>query len=156
MQTLAARPEVSYVYANTAQRVALPEPAGAAPRAAPDDIEWNIELVNAPQVWAAGVTGQGVVIGGQDTGYDWEHEALQAQYRGWDGSTADHDYNWHDAIHKNDPHTGSGNPCGFNSAVPCDDQGHGTHTMGTMVGETATRQIGMAPGACLLYTSRCV
>ena len=147
VQTLAARPEVSYVYANTAQRVALPEPAVAAPRAAPDDIEWNIELVNAPQVWAAGVTGQGVVIGGQDTGYDWEHEALQAQYRGWDGSTADHDYNWHDAIHKNDPHTGSGNPCGFNSAVPCDDQGHGTHTMGTMVGETATRQIGMAPGA---------
>ena len=82
MQTLAARPEVSYVYANTAQRVALPGPAVAAPRAAREGIEWNIELVNAPQVWAAGVTGQGVVIGGQDTGYDWEHEALQAQYRG--------------------------------------------------------------------------
>ena len=147
VQMLAARSDVSYVYANTAQRVALPEPSPAAPRAATDGIEWNIALVNAPQVWAAGVTGQGAVIGGQDTGYDWQHEALQAQYRGWNGAQADHDYSWHDAIHENNPNTGPGNPCGFNSIEPCDDNNHGTHTMGTMVGATATRQMGMAPSA---------
>ena len=146
-QTLAARPDVSHVYANTAQRVGLPEPSAAAPRALTEGIEWNIALVNAPQVWAAGVTGQGAVIGGQDTGYDWQHEALRAQYRGWNGAQANHNYNWHDAIHENNPNTGSGNPCGFDAPAPCDDQSHGTHTMGTMVGATATHQIGMAPGA---------
>jgi uncharacterized repeat protein (TIGR01451 family) len=94
------------------------------------------------------VTGQGAVIGGQDTGYDWDHEALINQYRGWNGSIANHDYNWHDAIHADDPNTPSGNPCGFNSPIPCDDYSHGTHTMGTMVGDNGiNRKIGMAPGA---------
>ena len=31
-------------------------------------IEWNISHINAPAVWNMGYTGQGVVIGGQDTG----------------------------------------------------------------------------------------
>jgi subtilisin family serine protease len=111
-------------------------------------VEWNIELVGAPEVWASGVRGQNVVIGGQDTGYEWQHPALVNQYRGWNGSTADHNYNWHDAIHNNNPNTAPGNPCGFDSPQPCDDHGHGTHTMGTMVGDDgAGNQIGMAPHA---------
>ena len=40
-----------------------------------------------------------MVIGGEDTGYQWDHPILKPQYRGWNGSTADHNYNWHDAIH---------------------------------------------------------
>lgn len=111
-------------------------------------LDWNIELVNAPDVWAQGVTGQGAVVGGQDTGYDWQHPALKNQYRGWDGQSASHTYNWHDAIHEDNPQTSPGNPCGFDSPEPCDDRGHGTHTMGTMVGEDGVdNQIGMAPGA---------
>lgn len=107
-------------------------------------MEWNLQLVGADQVWALGATGQGVVIGGQDTGYDWDHPALIEQYRGWDGLSADHNYNWHDAIHSN-----SGfNDCGADSPEPCDDNRHGTHTMGTMVGDDgAGNQVGMAPGA---------
>ena len=147
VQTLAARPEVSNVYANTAQRVALPAPTRAVQRATTEGIEWNVAFVGAPAVWAKGITGQGAVIGGQDTGYDWQHEALKAQYRGWGGRAADHDYSWHDAIHADNPNTSPGNPCGFNAPAPCDDDGHGTHTMGTMVGATATRNLGMAPGA---------
>jgi len=66
------------------------------------------------------------------------------QYRGWDGTTANHDYNWHDAIHVDDP----SNDCGHDSPEPCDDHGHGTHTMGIMVGDDGgTHQIGVAPGA---------
>ena len=147
VQTLAARPDVAHVYANIAQRVGLPEPSVTALKTVSEGVEENITFVGAPEVWAAGVTGQGAVIGGQDTGYEWQHEALQAQYRGWNGSAADHDYNWHDAIHQNNPNTAPGNPCGFDAAAPCDDHGHGTHTMGTMVGATATRTLGMAPGA---------
>ena len=73
----------------------------------------------------------------------WTHNALKPHYRGWDGQNADHDYNWHDSIHD-----GVGNPCGINSPFPCDDQAHGTHTTGTMVGDDGQgNQIGMAPGA---------
>jgi len=95
-----------------------------------------------------GYTGQGVVIGGQDTGYNWDHPALINQYRGWDGVVADHNHNWHDAIHEDNPHSSGENNCGFDSIVPCDDNGHGTHTMGIMVGDDgASHQIGVAPGA---------
>ena len=120
---------------------------------------WGVNRVDAPWAWEQGYTGEGVVVAGQDTGYAWEHEALMATYRGYDANTdtVDHSYNWHDAIHEDLPPT-TGNPCGFDSPVPCDDHGHGTHTMGTMVGNNqdpadptwpagATEAIGVAPGA---------
>ena len=146
---LAARPEVARIAANPRVRQVLPEsqPSGAG-LLAPQGVEWNVAHVNADDVWTLGYTGQGVVVAGQDTGYEWDHPALINQYRGYDGVTATHDYNWHDAIHANDPHTGAGNPCGFDSPNPCDDDGHGTHTMGSIVGDDAAgNQIGVAPGA---------
>jgi len=142
VQALAQRADVAHIFANPAVR--LQEPAANAPyqAEAPAGIEWNISLVGAPQVWAQGVTGQGAVVAGQDTGYDWTHPALKPHYRGWNGSSANHNYNWHDAIHS------GGGGCGANSPEPCDDNDHGTHTMGTMVGDDGgTNQIGMAPGA---------
>jgi subtilisin family serine protease len=67
---------------------------------------------------------------------------LIAQYRGYNGVTATHDYNWHDAIHS------AGSDCGADSPAPCDDNSHGTHTMGTIVGDDGLgNQIGVAPGA---------
>ena len=35
----------------------------------------------------------------------------------------------------------------MDSQEPCDDQGHGTHTMGTMIGSEGDNQIGVAPDA---------
>ncbi len=142
VRRLAARPDVAHIFANP--KVRLQQPAANAPFGAnaPAGIEWNISLVGAPQVWAQGVTGQGAVVAGQDTGYDWTHPALKDKYRGWNGSSADHNYNWHDAIHS------GGGVCGADSPQPCDDNQHGTHTMGTMVGDDGgANQIGMAPGA---------
>lgn len=110
--------------------------------AAPAAIELGVTYIRAPEVWSQGFTGQGIVIGGQDTGVEWSHPALINHYRGWDGVTANHDYNWHDSIHS------GGGSCGPNSAVPCDDNNHGTHTLGTAVGsDGGTNQIGVAPGA---------
>ncbi len=155
--TLAQRSDVAYLYANP--QVALdvlpdvPE-VGFSETAvgAVNSIEWNISHIRADLVWDIGFTGQGIVIGGQDTGYDWDHPALINQYRGWDGNSADHNYSWHDAIHA------SNADCPADSPQPCDDYTHGTHTMGIMVGNdlaptadgwpsAAANAIGVAPGA---------
>jgi serine protease AprX len=142
VESLAQRPDVAHIYANPTVRGAEPQPITLEEAKSLLAIEWNIDKINAPDVWAAGFTGQTIVIGGQDTGYDWDHPALINQYRGWNGSSADHNYNWHDAIHV------GGSSCGADSPVPCDDNGHGTHTMGTMVGDDGgVNQIGVAPGA---------
>jgi subtilisin family serine protease len=144
-QALAARSDVARIEGNPRIQNVLPQPArprDALLAAAPTAIEPNITYVRAPEVWAMGYTGQGIVVGGQDTGYEWTHPALQPHYRGWNGTAANHDYNWHDAIHS------GGGRCGADSPVPCDDYDHGTHTMGTIVGDDGdANQIGMAPGA---------
>jgi subtilisin family serine protease len=94
----------------------------------------NLAAVHANEAWELGATGEGIVVAGQDTGYDWTHPALRPHYRGWDGQAAHHDYNWHDAWD--------------DAAVPFDDDSHGTHTMGIAVGDDGSRNhIGVAPGA---------
>ncbi|TNE69265.1 MAG: T9SS type A sorting domain-containing protein [Bacteroidetes bacterium] len=143
---LTTDPEITFqepVYTST-----LPAERGA--------IEWGIEKINAPAVWALGYTGQGITVAGADTGYEWYHPALKPHYRGYnnqDGSV-DHNHNWHDAIHEISPLSGdsipdpANNPCGVDATAPCDDHNHGTHTMGTMVGDDGQgNQIGVAPGA---------
>ncbi len=143
VEALASRADVFRVFANPSVHLDEPvdTPPSAAP-AAPQAIEWNVAKIHAPDVWALGFTGQGIVVAGADTGYQWDHPALKPQYRGWIGGSADHDYNWHDAIHS------GGGSCGANATAPCDDSGHGTHTMGTMAGDDGgTNQIGVAPGA---------
>lgn len=134
VRSLAERPDVAHIYANP--RVELDAPVEQSLSSlTPEAIEWNIDYVNAPEVWALGYTGQDVVIGGADTGYEWDHPALINQYRGWDGVQADHNYNWFDATAEA-------------SLTPVDPYGHGTHTMGIMVGDDGLgNQIGMAPGA---------
>lgn len=153
IQTLAEQTEVKRIVTNPSIQLAAPLVENTAQLRDPNVTEWGIEMIGADQVWNMGYTGQGVTVAGEDTGYDWEHPALSRSYRGWDGTTADHNYHWHDAIHEINPLHGdptpdpSLNPCGLNSMVPCDDHNHGTHTMGTMVGEDGTTQIGVAPGA---------
>lgn len=101
---------------------------------APSGVQDNLSAIHADGAWALGVTGEGIVVGGQDTGYDWTHPALQAHYRGWDGVTASHAYNWHDAW--------------GDFAIPTDADGHGTHTMGTVLGDDGgANHTGVAPGA---------
>ncbi len=147
---LAQQTAVAHIHANPALRLDV-QTESTYPfdqTRAPMAVEWGVEKIGAPVVWGKGITGTGVVIAGQDTGYNWEHPALQQKYRGWDGNTADHNYNWHDAI-SGEISGNSSNPCGYNLTIPCDDisSQHGTHTMGTMVGSDGLNEIGVAPGA---------
>lgn len=138
---LAARSEVARLEANPAVRM-RPFEEGSAASVTRSTVEWGVRAVNADQVWALGCSGQGILVAGQDTGYDWQHPALKGGYRGWDGVTVTHDYHWHDAIHS------EGSVCGADAPAPCDDNGHGTHTMGTILGDDrAGAQTGVAPGA---------
>ena len=99
-------------------------------------------------MWALGYTGQGITVASQDTGVQWDHPALQRHYRGWEGEAqlAQHPYNWFDAwgVGGRPPY------CNQSDAqIPCDDHGHGTHTVGTMLGNATADQVqvGMAPDA---------
>ena len=143
VEDLADRSDVKIIESNAPSKWI--EDAPPAKLDSPGTIEYGVSNVRAPEVWATGNTGQGIVIGNQDTGMRWTHNALKPHYRGWNGSVADHNYNWHDSIHT-DP--GGDNPCGINTLAPCDDHFHGTHTTGTTSGDDgAANQIGVAPGA---------
>ena len=144
-EALAARKDVALVAANRPSRLSRPEilEPDVRPLEA-SAVEASLDVVRAPSVWAQGFTGQGIVVGIADTGISWEHPALKNRYRGFDGVTANHAYNWHDSVHA----PAVGNPCGADSAVPCDDHSHGTHVTGTVLGtDGGENQIGVAPGA---------
>ena len=142
------QPEVARIHSDHVRPMLEPSPAATAAHTptTPAAIEPGLTETNAPDVWAAGYTGQGIVVASQDTGVHWTHQAIKSQYRGWDAQTqtADHNYNWHDGVEAS-----TTSPCGTLWAeAPCDDNSHGTHTVGTMVGDDgAANQIGMAPGA---------
>ena len=146
-EALAIRPEVARIEGNPQIHNALPQGApvsmGRSQPGAPATIERGIVYTHAPDVWALGFTGQGIVVASADTGVRWTHNTLKPHYRGWDGQNANHNYNWHDAIHNS-----VDNPCGNDSQQPCDDLFHGSHTTGTAIGDDGMgNQIGMAPGA---------
>lgn len=146
LEALVTRNDIAALRTNTPVALARPPEAEVAPLPQPasiEAIEWGVNKVRAPMVWAAGFNGQGIVVAGQDTGIRWSHAVLKNKYRGWNGTSADHAYNWHDAVHG----TGSA-ACAGDRPEPCDDNGHGTHTVGTMLGDDGgTNQVGVAPGA---------
>jgi len=152
---LAARPDVERILANHLRRLddeQAGEGSSVADVPAPeitegavgehqnspslDTVEWNISKVRAPEVWSTfGIEGQGVVVANMDTGVYYQHPALLQKYRGYSSSGVDHNYNWADFTYRYPDQ-------------PKDGHGHGTHTMGTLVGsDGGANQIGVAPGA---------
>ena len=153
VQAVAQIPQVAYISSPGSGGLKLPPQNQSASihtatsPAETDSIEPNLIAVHADQVWAMGYSGQGAVVAGCDSGVHWTHAALKNHYRGWNGTTVNHDYNWHDGIHNVNP------GCPGDSPEPCDDDlvlggGHGSHTMGTMVGDDGgNNRTGMAPQA---------
>jgi bacillopeptidase F len=119
--TLAARPEVDRVSLDETVTLAEPTASTTSPP------EWNLSAIRAPEMWAAGYTGGGITVASMDTGVDVYHPDLAAQWRGGSNS-------WYDP---NDQHS-----------TPYDVNGHGTQTMGVMVGrDMSGTAIGVAPDA---------
>lgn len=116
--------------------------------AAPDVVAWGVAKIRADQVWSTyGVRGAGITAANIDTGVRYSHQALVRQYRGNTTGTPagpfDNDYDWWDA---RTLASVGGTPSSFPAAV---EGTHGTHVMGTEVGEDASQvnQVGVAPAA---------
>lgn len=122
IQELAAHPDVLSITADELDIV----PA-ASPQALSNP-QPNITLINAPALWSMGFTGQGVVVATMDSGVSMAHTDLASRWRGGANS-------WYD-------------PYGQHPAAPVDLSGHGTWTMGVMVGsDVSGSSIGVAPDA---------
>lgn len=136
-EKLADFPEVESIIPSETRQLIRAVEVQEAPKSQSENIEWNVEKVKAPDVWALGIDGTGIVVASIDTGVDWEHPALKDKYRGYNPETGevDHTYSFYDPV--------------YGSETPHDIDGHGTHVTGTMVGAEpdGTNQIGMAPGA---------
>ncbi len=126
---LSQQPEVDRILASPHLRPLSEEPPVAeGSQPAPTSPPWNITSLGADRVWQElGVTGKGIIVGQSDSGVQGNHPALQDSYR---GRTEGDDYNWLDLW----DHTTS----------PTDISGHGTHTLGTALGDGG---IGLAPDA---------
>jgi subtilisin family serine protease len=121
VQEIAALPEVAEIQPNAT--VEAPSVT-----AATTGVEWNVARVDAPALWNMGYRGQGVVIASMDTGVDATHPDLASRWRGGTNS-------WYD-------------PNGQHPTTPTDVSGHGTWTMGAMVGgDAGGTAIGVAPDA---------
>jgi subtilisin family serine protease len=145
LDTIAAFPEVAKI--SELRTYKIPDPiVNATSTPGIDTVEWGVDRIRAPQVWSQfGTRGEGIVVANIDTGVQFDHPALAAKYRGRDANGAiDHNYNWFDPSEV------------CPTAAPCDNNNHGTHTMGTMVGDDGgANQIGVAPGAKFIAAKGC-
>ena len=118
---LAEHLDVLSISADEVNVVPSASPALAAP-------ETNISNLNAPALWNLGYTGQGIVVASLDSGVDLAHPDLASRWRGGTNS-------WFD-------------PYGQHPTTPTDVSGHGTWTMGVILGgDAGGTTIGVAPNA---------
>ncbi|KAF0698753.1 Aste57867_10658 [Aphanomyces stellatus] len=106
-EQLALRPEVTSIrYGVT---LTLDNVIDTVPATTNSNSSWGITTIAAPDLWAAGFSGQGIVVGSIDSGVRGSHDAVRRNFRA--------DHGWFDATTNKAP-------------FPVDVLGHGTHTMG--------------------------
>ena len=124
VRTLARRSDVDRLLPNS--RISQ-EDTNASATQISSGSQWNIQGIGAEALHDLGHSGNGVVVGIIDTGVDWNHPDLRTS---WRGTLSDPVFSWFDVV------AGRG--------LPYDDDGHGTHVAGIILGGSGT---GVAPDA---------
>ncbi|MBO3462525.1 S8 family serine peptidase [Aetokthonos hydrillicola Thurmond2011] len=88
---------------------------------------WGADLVKAPEAWAKGYTGKGVVVAVLDTGVDYNHPDLKDNI--WTNPNDDAAQGYANDIH------GWNFVNNNNNVLDTSKVGHGTHVAGTIAGE---------------------
>ena len=130
IRQIAGRDDVAYVFRNLPLILIEPVASDLADQAV-SGIEPGLDVIGVRTAWEMGLTGEGSIVCNFDTGVYGEHPALFSSWRGSNGATVAE--SWFD------PYT--------NTNFPVDNRGHGTHTMGTMVGFAGADTVGVAIGA---------
>ncbi len=129
--------EVEKIYKNKTYQMDISVTGGSDVEPQGTEPEWNIIRVGADEAWNLGYDGTGIVVGSLDSGVDWTHPALKEHWRGYDPNTGatDPSKSWFDPV--------------YGASLPADSDSHGTHVMGTIVGQEpdGSNPVGVAPGA---------
>ena len=137
---LASLPGVDVVEADLVPELIEPvaiHPAEGSDRDGERTLIPGLTLIEAERVWyELGITGEGALVANMDTGVHYQHQALNAR---WRGNFAPADECWQDAWGA--------------SSTPHDENGHGSHTMGTITGLAPGDSIGVCPGALWIATN---
>ncbi len=117
--------------------LAYDKPVDAKPgEAMPEGVEPGLRAINAHKLWEVGITGQGRIVMGMDTGVNGNNTAFNNRWRGTLPGIKP-TWAWHDPS--------------SNTTFPIDGDAadnHGTHTMGTMCGRYPNGDtLGVAPDA---------
>ena len=122
IRAVAAVPGVAEVGLDVPVRVAAAPTTASTPFPDPGAGNWGLGAIRAPGAWSTyGVSGAGVTVGTIDTGVDPANPEVAGKVVAWRDFVA-------------------------GAPTPYDDNGHGTHTAGTIAGGA----VGVAPGARLV------
>jgi subtilisin family serine protease len=130
IERIAALDGVRLVTANIALDYTAPISVTDAPPQLSASVSDALQLLNVPALWAQGIKGAGRLVCSFDTGVERDHPALADK---WRGNHEPLSTSWFSKVSPNDP--------------PSDRSGHGTHTMGIMVGAAPSDSFGVAPEA---------
>jgi subtilisin family serine protease len=128
LRRLAQRPEVRALSHNGTVSAHTRNSRGSG------NLPWNLDRIDAGLCWDQGFDGSGVTVAVTDTGIDPDHPAFA------DNLTGPLSQRWYDAV--------------GGQSQPYDDNGHGTHVAGSIVGGDGlgpyADDVGVAPGARLI------
>jgi subtilisin family serine protease len=129
---LDTRDDIKYID-HDLKPIELEKPSYAVPSDVTREVDWGVRKIRADLVWSLGYTGQGVVVGMIDTGVNYNHLDL-IDHMWTDPNYPNHGWNFE-----------------LNNNNPMDEQGHGTHTAGTVASDgSAGSQCGVAPDAQIM------
>ena len=95
---------------------------------------WGVDQIGAPDVWAMGYEGSGILVSVVDTGVNYLHVDLHNQM--WHDTDAGYHYGWDFADNDSDP---------------MDEAGHGSHCAGSVASNgNAGTNCGVAPQATVM------